>query len=103
MPPLSLINDKLGAPCMKGESMVNKTYKVTARIMIQDGKSSHIVRYKDEMEHMGSIGDTDLARKVLRGFDADLVAEASQTVLAVDEKPSTEPKKITGKEKEKKP
>ncbi len=68
--------------------------------MIQDGKNSHIVRYKDELEHNGPIGDPALQMKVLAGFKADIEAEASQTTLPVEKKP--EEKKPLGQEIKKK-
>ena len=73
--------------------MTSKDYKVTGRIMIQDGQHSHIRRFKSEMEHDGNI-DPGFELKVLNEFAADIKAEASQTTLAVssgDEK--KEPKK----------
>jgi hypothetical protein len=66
--------------------------------MIQDGKNSHIVRYKDELEHNGPIGDPALQMKVLAGFKADIEAEASQTTLTKE----TPEKKPLGQEIKKK-
>ena len=77
--------------------MVNKSYKVAGRLMIQDGKNSHIVRFKDEIEFNGSIGDPALQLKVLAGFEADIKEEASQTTIPVQDKPDAGPKKITEK------
>ena len=74
---------------------VNKTYKVSGRIMIQDGKGSHIRRFKDEIEHNGNMGDSQLELAVLRNFAADIKEEMEQATLPVQDKPSVEPKKIT--------
>lgn len=72
-----------GLPDQELIIIVNKSYKVSGRLMIQDGKNSHIVRYKDEIEHNGPIGDPALQLKILTGFRADIEAEASQTTLPV--------------------
>ena len=69
--------------------MVNKSYKVSGRLMIQDGKNSHIVRFKDEIEHNGDIGDLSLKLKILGAFQADIKADAEQTTL----EPAKESKK----------
>lgn len=60
--------------------------------MIQDGKNSHIVRFKDEIEHNGDIGDLSLKLKILGAFQADIKADAEQTALPVDS-PAKESKK----------
>ena len=74
---------------------VNKEYKVTGSIKVQDGNNSHSVRFKDEIQHTGPIGDPALQLKVLAGFKADIEFDIEQTTLPVEDKPSVEPKKIT--------
>lgn len=80
--------------------MVKKTYKVSARIQIQDGTTSHIKRFKDEMEHDGNIGDPVFEQKILNRFNQEIQTDMCQTKIVVDaaaDKPSTEPKKIIDK------
>ena len=57
--------------------------------MIQDGKNSHIVRFKDEIEHNGDIGDLSLKLKILGAFQADIKVDSEQTTL----EPAKESKK----------
>ena len=76
--------------------IVKKDYKVTGRIMIQDGQHSHIRRFKTEMEPDGNI-DPGFELKVLQEFAADIKAEASQTTLAVN--PGDAPEKKEAKKK----
>jgi len=52
--------------------------------MIQDGKGSHIRRFKDEIEHNGNMGDPELELAVLRNFAADIKEEMTQTTLPVE-------------------
>ena len=79
--PLLLLHGQ-GLPDQELITTVKKDYKVTGRIMIQDGQHSHIRRFKSEMEHDGII-DPGFELKVLNEFAADIKAEASQTTLAV--------------------
>jgi hypothetical protein len=75
----------------------NKDYKVSGRIMIQDGKTSHIRRFKTEMEHNGNIADPEFEAKILDAFKAEIREEATQSTLPVTEKPDASPKKINEK------
>ena len=68
--------------------------------MIQDGKTSHIRRFKGEMEHNGNIADPEFEAKILDTFKAEIRDEASQSTLPVSDKPDPGPKKITDKKTE---
>jgi hypothetical protein len=78
--------------------MPERTYKVSGKILIQEGKHSYSHKFKDDLTFNGQISDVTFGRQILRAFDADMVAEAEQTQLTVQpgaDKPDAGPKKIT--------
>ena len=92
----------MGTDCIKEMMIiVNKTYKVSGRIMIQDGKGSHIRRFKDELEHNGTMGDSELELKVLKNFALDIKEEMTQTTLEVQAGQESEKKSLAAEKKTK--
>ncbi len=78
--------------------IVNKDYKVSARIMIQDGTSSHIRRFKTEMEFNGDAGDPALQQQVLGAFSREIASDAEQMTLTAPDKTPLAQKKPGKKE-----
>ena len=71
-----------------------KTYKVTARIQIQDGTTSHIKRFKDEIEHTGDIGDVAFELKILGAFAEEIKNPLAQTTLTQHDDDGKEPQSL---------
>jgi hypothetical protein len=81
--------------------ITKKTYKVSARIQIQDGTTSHIKRFKDEIEHDGNIGDPSFEVKILNEFCKEIKNPMAQTELATGSQEAKDAaKKVNADKKE---
>lgn len=72
----------------------NKEYKVSVRIQVQDGKKTHIRRFKSELEHNGPVDDPKFESRILDEFKAEIAEDANQTTLtekAPEKKPEAKP------------
>lgn len=60
-------------------------------MQVQDGKKTHIRRFKTDLEHSGPIDDPKFESRILDAFKQEIAEDAEQTTLDNGPKKITEP------------